>query len=80
MACGAISWALQQQETIALSVGEVECMELASTGCQETWLRSFSGEIEYPIDRPIPLCADNPAAIFLMVNPAAEHQTKHIII
>ena len=32
MANGCISWALQQQKTVALSVGEAEYMELASTG------------------------------------------------
>ena len=32
MANGAISWASQQQKTVALSVGEAEYMELASTG------------------------------------------------
>ena len=31
MANGAISWASQQQKTVALSVGEAEYMELAST-------------------------------------------------
>ena len=55
-------------------------MELASTGCQAAWLRSFSREIGFPIEGPIPLCVDNQAVIFLMVNPAVEHQTKHIDI
>ena len=55
-------------------------MELASAGKQAAWLRSFSGEIGYPINRPIPLCADNQAVIFLTVNPAVEHRTKHIDI
>ena len=32
MANGAISWALQQQKTVAHLVGEAEYMELASTG------------------------------------------------
>ena len=55
-------------------------MELASTGRQAAWLRSFSGEIGFPIKGLIPLCLDNQAAIFLTVNPAVEHQTKHIDI
>ena len=80
MANGAISWASQQQKTIALSVGEAEYMKLASTGQQAAWLRSFSEEIGYPITGLIPLCADNQAAIFLTVNPAVKHQTKHIDI
>ena len=80
MANGAISWASQQHKIIALSVGEAEYMELASTGWQAAWLRSFSREIGYPIEGPIPLCSDNQAAIFLMVNPAVECQTKHIDI
>ena len=80
MANGAISWASQQQKTVALSVGEAEYMELASTGQQAAWLRSFSREIGFPIEGPIPLCSDNQAAIFLMVNPAVECQMKHIDI
>ena len=72
MANGAISWASQQQKMVALSVGEAEYMELASTGRQAAWLKSFSGEIGFPIKGPIPLCLDNQAAIFLMINPAVK--------
>ena len=61
-------------------MGEAEYMKLASTGQQAAWLRSFSGEIGLPIEGPIPLCLDNQAVIFLMVNPAVEYQTKHIDI
>ena len=61
-------------------MGEAEYMELASTGQQAAWLRSFSGEIGYPIHGPTSLCADNQAVIFLTINPAVEHQTKHINI
>ena len=49
MANGAISWASQQQKTVTLSVGEAEYMELASTGQQAAWLKSFSGEIGFHI-------------------------------
>ena len=55
-------------------------MELASTGRQAAWLKSFSGEIGFPIEGPIPLCSDNQAVIFLMINPAVERCTKHIDI
>ena len=72
MANGAISWASQQQKMVALSVGEAKYMELASIGQQAAWLRSFSGEIGYPIEGPIPLCLDNQAAIFLTINPAVK--------
>ena len=65
---------------VALSVGEAEYMELASTGQQAAWLKSFSGEIGFPIKGPIPLCLDNQAAIFLTINPAVECRTKHINI
>ena len=58
---------------VTLSVGEAEYMELASTEQQAAWLRSFSGEIGFPIEGPIPLCLDNQAAIFLTVNPAVKH-------
>ena len=61
-------------------MGEAEYMELASTGQQAAWLKSFSGEIGFPIKEPIPLCSDNQAAIFLMINPAVECHTKHIDI
>ena len=80
MANGAISWASQQQKTVALSVGEAEYMESAITGHQAAWLKSFSGETGFPIEGPIPLCSDNQAAIFLTINPAVECRTKHIDI
>ena len=80
MVNGAISWASQRQKTAALSVGEAEYMELASTGKQAAWLRSFSKEIGYPPYGPTPLCLDNQVAIFLTVNPAVERRTKHIDI
>ena len=65
---------------VALSVGEAEYMEIASTGKQAAWLRSFSGEIGYPSHGPTPLCVDNQAAIFFAINPAVECQIKHIDI
>ena len=65
---------------VTLSVGEAEYMELASTGRQAAWLKSFSREIGFPIKGPIPLCSDNQAVIFLTINPAVEHQTKYIDI
>ena len=80
MANGAISLASQQQKMVALSVGEAEYMELGSTWQQAAWLISFSREIGFPITGPIPLCSDNQAAIFLTVNPAVKHWTKHINI
>ena len=80
MANGCISWASQCQKTVALSVGEVEYMELASTGRQATWLKSISRETGFSIHEPIPLCTDNQAVIFLTVNPAVECRTKHIDI
>ena len=39
-----------------------------------------SGEIGYPSHGPMSLCVDNQVAIFLAINPAVEHQTKHIDI
>ena len=65
---------------VALLVGEADYMEIASTGWQGAWLKSFSREIEFPIKGPIPLCSDNQAGKFLTINPAVEGQTKHIDI
>ena len=65
---------------VTLSVGEAEYMELASTGQRAAWLKSFSEERGFPIEGPIPLCSDNQAAIFLTINPAVKHWTKHINI
>ena len=52
LANGVISWASQSQKMVALSVGESEYMELAATGCQCTWLRSFSAEVGFPLLKP----------------------------
>ena len=80
LANGAISWTSQRQKTVALSVGESEYMELAATGHQCAWLRSFSVEIGFPFTQATTICADNQAAIFLAINPAVERRTKHIDI
>ena len=61
-------------------MGEAKYMELVSTGQQAAWFKSFSREIGFPIEGPIPLCSDNQAAIFLIENPAVEHRMKHIDI
>ena len=55
-------------------------MEISSTGKQAAWLRCLSREIGYPSHGPTPLCSDNQVAIFLAINPAVEHQMKHIYI
>ena len=73
-------WASQHQKTVALSVGESEYMELAATGHQCAWLRSFSAEIGFPFTQATTICADNQAAIFLAINPAVERRMKHIDI
>ena len=80
LANGMISWASQHQKMVALSVGESEYMELAATGCQCAWLRSFSMEIGFPFTQATTICADNQAVIFLAINPAVEQRTKHIDI
>ena len=80
LANGTISWASQHQKTVALSVGESEYMELAATGRQCAWLRSFSVEIGFPFTQATTICVDNQAAIFLAINPAVERRTKHIDI
>ena len=80
LANSTISWASQCQKMVALSVGESEYMELAATGCQCTWLRSFSVEIGFPFTQAMTICADNQAVIFLAINPAVEWRTKHIDI
>ena len=55
-------------------------MELAATGHQCAWLRSFSAEIGFPFTQATTICVDNQAAIFLAINPAVERRMKHIDI
>ena len=55
-------------------------MELAATGCQCAWLRSFSTEIGFPFTQATTICVDNQAVIFLAINPAVEQRMKHIDI
>ena len=76
LANGVISWASQHQKTVALSVGESEYIELAATGHQCAWLRSFSTEIGFPFTQATTIYADDQAAIFLAINPAVEWRTK----
>ena len=55
-------------------------MELAATGRQCAWIRSFSEEIGFPFTQATTICADNQAAIFLAINPAVEQRMNYIDI
>ena len=52
-----------------------------SEACSEiAWLTTLQWEIGYGSKGPVPLVADNQGSIFLAVNPAHDHQLKHINI
>ena len=44
------------------------------------WLWNFGQELGDNMTAPTPLCLDNQGSIFLAVNPAVNHCTKHIEI
>jgi hypothetical protein len=80
MANAPVAWVSRQQKTVALLSTEAECMALSDASRQCAWLRSMQHEISYTLTNPTAICSDNNGSIFLAVNPAHDHQTKHIDI
>jgi hypothetical protein len=80
MANAPVAWVSRQQKTMALSSTEAEYMALSDASRQCAWLRSMQHEIGYTLTNPTPICSDNNGSIFLAVNPAHDHRTKHINI
>lgn len=80
MANCAVSWVSQRQVTISLSSTEAEYKAASDCCRQMAWLRNFGRELGDSVATPTPLCLNNQGCIFLAVNPAIDHRTKHIDI
>jgi hypothetical protein len=80
MADGAVTWTLRMQKTVARSLTEAEYMALSEACSEIAWLTSLQKEIGYSPTAPTPLVSDNQGGIFLAINPAHDHQLKHVDI
>ena len=80
LAGDAVTWSSRCQPTISHSSTEVE-YKAASDSCRQmAWLRTFLMELGYNMNFRTPLYVNNQGAIFLSVNPAINHCTKHVKI
>jgi hypothetical protein len=78
LANGAISWSSQKQKTVAQNTTEAEYMVMAEVANQAAWYKSFLEELQYTINKPIPIHGDNKGAIDLALNPVTGRWSKHI--
>ena len=79
LANGLISWTSRAQKTGALTSTEAEYMALSDCSRQVVWIHTLLGELGYQL-APVPICGDNPGAIFIALNPVTEKRSKHIDI
>jgi hypothetical protein len=80
MADGAVTWTLHMQKTMARSLTEAKYMALSEACSEIAWLTSLQKEISYSPTAPTSLVSDNQGGIFLAINPAHDHQLKHVDI
>jgi hypothetical protein len=76
----AITWASQNQKSVALSSCEAEYMVASAASCQAVWLSRLLGEVIGEEPKKIKLLVDNQSAIALCKNPVHHERTKHIDI
>ncbi|XP_042756529.1 secreted RxLR effector protein 161-like [Lactuca sativa] len=73
-----ITWASQNQQTVALSSCEAECMAATAAACQGLWLRSLLSDLVGRKAQKVKLLVDNQYVIVLIKNPVHHGRSKHI--
>ena len=51
---------------------------MAQTACEMMWLRSLLIDLDFSVDRHMPMYCGNQAAIYITNNPIFHERTKHI--
>jgi hypothetical protein len=74
-----VSWSSKKQNSIALSIIEVEYVTAKSCCAQLLWMRETLKDYGYTMNH-IPLLFDNVSAIKIAYNPYEYSRTKHIDI
>src|SRR5215216_4798623 len=71
-----VSWRSKKQASVATSTTEAEYMAMSLATRQIQWFRT--GLLDFRIQAPIAMHADNTGAIFLSTNHQLNERTKHI--
>nr|GEY26303.1 hypothetical protein [Tanacetum cinerariifolium] len=74
----AITWCLQKQTTMALSLCEAEFMVATAAVCQASWLRELLAEVTGMERQQVIIRVDNKLAIALSKNSVFHERSKHI--
>ena len=77
---GPISWSTKRQASVATSTAEAEYMGECYAGKEAVFLANALKSLGYGVNGPVPLKADNKAAIKLADNPINHPRAKHIDI
>ena len=77
---GPISWSTKRQASVATSTAEAEYMGECHAGKEAVFLANALKSLGYGANGPVPLKADNKAAIKLADNPINHPRAKHIDI
>jgi hypothetical protein len=74
-----ISWSSKKQNSVALSMAEVEYVTAGSYCAQLLWMRQTFKDYGYTMNH-IPLLCDNESAIKIAYNPCEHSRARHIDI
>lgn len=75
---GAVSWASQKQDIVALSSTEAEYIAAASCACQSLWIKDVLEELGLGTTESMVIKCDNTSTIKLSKNPVFHGRCKHI--
>lgn len=75
---GAVSWQSKLQPVVSTSTAESEYIAGSVAAREAKWLRRICNDVGIPTLEPVPLKADNQAAIHMAVNSSDTARTKHI--
>jgi hypothetical protein len=77
---GAISWTSKQQDVVAMSTNEAECVALNRVAQSAAHFHQLFYDVHHYQREPTTMHEDNEGAVKLANNPMASHMTKHIDI
>jgi hypothetical protein len=74
-----VCWSSKKQNSVAISLAEVEYVAARSCCAQLLWMRESLKDYGYTLNH-VPLLCDNESAMKIAYNPCEHSRTKHIYI
>ncbi|KAA0056551.1 putative mitochondrial protein [Cucumis melo var. makuwa] len=78
LGCGAVSWCIKRQPTVALSTTEAEYRAAVMAAQENMWIKQLMKDLRQEINHATTLYCDNLSVVRLAENPIFHVRTKHV--